>query len=275
MTPSLDFLDAAGSRLWRWTLAGTLVIATYASACVLALATWSDDEMIDETAGAFVVELASETMAPPAEMLDLAIGPPAEEVAAASAVAPTEAVQEQSQDESPDVAEAPLAPKPEVVVQKKQPVEKPDEKQVKDAPPRPEQVNLEQASAAPQKARAPPPVDAPPAKVAVAAKQGISSKPSEASLTWQKAVALHLNKHKTYPGRARDRGEEGVATVWISIDRSGKVIASQLVTTSGSQLLDKEAVDLVSRANPLPRPPSDIMDLAYDFTLPIRFRISK
>jgi protein TonB len=90
--------------------------------------------------------------------------------------------------------------------------------------------------------------------VAAAAKQGTSSKPSEATLSWQKAVALHLAKHKQYPSEARDHGDEGVATVWLSIDRSGKVLSTRLVATSGSQLLDKEAIEFLLRASPLPHP---------------------
>jgi protein TonB len=274
MSPNLDFLDAAGSRLKRWSLAAVFVVTMYASACALALVNWTEEEVIEETRGAFLVEIADEAVAPPAEKLNLALGPPQEEVAAASAVAPTPAVQEKSDIETPKIEEAPLAPKPEVVVQKQQPVEKPDEKEVKEDP-RPQQVNVEQASAAPQHAKAPPPTEAPVAAVAAAPRQGISSKPSEANLTWQKAVALHLNKHKTYPAQARENGDEGVAMVSITIDRSGKVISARLLTTSGFQLLDKEAVEVASRASPLPKPPGDMMELAYDFSQPIRFRMKK
>lgn len=271
MSPNLDFLDAAGSRFKRWSLAATFVATMYASACALALVNWAEEETVEETKGAFLVEIAAEATAAPTEKLNLAIGPPQEEVAASSAIAPTQSVTEKADIETPNIAEAPLAPKPEVVVQKQQPVEKPDEKEMKEDP-RPQQVNAEQAAAVPQHAKAPPPTEAPIATVAAAPKQGISSKPSEANLTWQKAVALHLAKHKKYPAESHD---EGVAIVSISIDRSGKVIASRLLASSGSALLDKEAVDVVTRASPLPKPPPDMMDLAYDFSQPIRFRMKK
>lgn len=174
-----------------------------------------------------------------------------------------------------NVAEAPLAPKPEVVVQKKQEeIEKPDENQQKEDP-RPQQEAIQEQAAAAQQAKAPPPIEAPPAEKAAAPAKGVSSKPTEATLSWQKAVALHLSKHKRYPGAARDKRQEGVVTVWISIDRSGKVISSHLIASSGSELLDKEATEVLARASPLPRPPSKITELAYDFTLPIRFRIPK
>ncbi|MCK9909844.1 energy transducer TonB, partial [Microbacteriaceae bacterium K1510] len=132
-----------------------------------------------------------------------------------------------------------------------------------------------QATSAPLEAKAPPPVEAPPAAVAMAPKQGVSSKPSEAQVTWQKAVALHLNKHKRYPSEAREKGEEGVAVVWFSIDRSGKVVTGKLQKSCGSTMLDKEAVEVLSRASPFPRPPSDMTDVSFSFALPIRFQIKK
>ena len=46
-------------------------------------------------------------------------------------------------------------------------------------------------------------------------------------MSWQKSLVLHLNKHKKYPHDARKNGHEGVANVSFTIDRSGKVIASQ------------------------------------------------
>ncbi|MEI9899003.1 MAG: TonB family protein [Hyphomicrobium sp.] len=188
---------------------------------------------------------------------------------------PMQEVKEKSESETPNVAESPLAPKPEVIVEKKQEVvEKPKEEPQKDEP-RPQIETVAQATSAPQEAKAPPPVEAPPAETAVGPKQGVSSKPSEAMITWQKAVALHLNKHKRYPGDAREHGEEGVAVVWFQIDRSGKMITGRLDRSCGSSQLDKEAVEVLSRASPFPRPPSGLTDLSFNFALPIRFQIKK
>ncbi len=53
-------------------------------------------------------------------------------------------------------------------------------------------------------------------------------------MSWQKSLVHHLNKHKKYPHEARKNGEEGVANVSFTIDRSGKVIHAQLTQSSGS-----------------------------------------
>lgn len=272
MSAHLEFLEGSGARLRRWVVAGALMVSMHAAAGALALVNWPADETADETAGAFLLELAPIAMAPPAEKLNLAIGMRAEE--AAAAVAPTEEVKEKADIEMPKVEEAPLAPEPELVIEKAKPVEEIEEEKAEEDP-RPEQKAIPVASAASQETSAPPPVEAPVAEKPVAPKQGLSSKPSEATLSWQKAVTLHLNKHKKYPSDARKHGEEGVANVSFSIDRSGKVIAARLDKSSGSELLDKEAVEVLSRASPFPQPPSDVTDFTISFALPIQFRIKR
>jgi protein TonB len=141
MSAHLDFIDAAGPRLRRWLIAGFLMVSVHATAGAHALMTWPEEETVEDTNGAFLLEIAPVPVSPPPEKLNLAAGPRTDEVAAASAIAPTPAVQEKSDVETPKVAEAPLAPRPEVIVQKQQPIEKPDDKQVKEDP-RPTQVNI-------------------------------------------------------------------------------------------------------------------------------------
>lgn len=270
MIAHLEFLEGSGARMRRWLVAGILMISMHAVAGALAFVNWPEDDTSDETEGAFLLELAPVAMAPPTEKLNVAIGARTDETAAA--VAPTEEVKEKSEIDMPKVEEAPLAPQPEVVVEKKVPIEEVEDEEAKEDP-RPEQKAIPVASSVPVETAAPPPVEAPPAEKPVAPKQGQSSKPSEATLSWQKAVALHLNKHKKYPYDARARGHEGVATVSFSIDRSGKVVVSHLDKSSGSDLLDQEAIEVLARASPFPRPPSDNTGSTFSFSMPIQFRI--
>jgi protein TonB len=94
-------------------------------------------------------------------------------------------------------------------------------------------------------------------------------------MSWHKSLSHHLNKHKKYPHEARKSGDEGVAAVSFTLDRSGKVISSHLDKSSGSDLLDKEAIEVLSRASPFPPPPSDVPNLTINLTLPIQFRIKR
>ena len=109
-----------------------MMVSMHAAAGAIAVMNWPEEEASDEDAGAFMLELAPVPVAPPTEKLNLAIGPRAEE--AAAAVAPTEEIKEKSEIETPKVEEAPLAPEPEVVVQKQTPVEEIEDRRGKGRP---------------------------------------------------------------------------------------------------------------------------------------------
>jgi protein TonB len=62
-----------------------------------------------------------------------------------------------------------------------------------------------------------------------------------------------------------------VTVVRFRVDRSGQVIASEVVKSSGSEVLDQEALELLKRASPLPAPPDAIAEEMLDNILPIYF----
>lgn len=57
------------------------------------------------------------------------------------------------------------------------------------------------------------------------------------------------------------------------MDRTGKVSERRLVQGTGSPILDAEALEILSRAQPLPLPPSDVMGETFRLIVPIRFRL--
>jgi TonB family protein len=67
----------------------------------------------------------------------------------------------------------------------------------------------------------------------------------------------YLNKIKRkilqiwqYPQKAYDQNEEGVVIVKMSIDASGRLAGTNLLSSSGSMLLDEGALGVVQRAAP-------------------------
>ncbi len=93
--------------------------------------------------------------------------------------------------------------------------------------------------------------------------------PSPAIASWQQALVARLARFQRYPAQAS--GAEGVVSLGFSIDRKGRVVSSRIVKSSGSALLDAEALALVKRAAPLPAPPAAIPDTDLSFIVPIRF----
>jgi periplasmic protein TonB len=87
--------------------------------------------------------------------------------------------------------------------------------------------------------------------------------------SWQQAVVAHLGRFQRYPAQAK--GATGIVNLSFSIDRQGHVLNSQIIKSSGSAVLDAEALSLLTRAAPLPAPPAAVPDSDLTFVLPIRF----
>jgi periplasmic protein TonB len=111
----------------------------------------------------------------------------------------------------------------------------------------------------------PQPKETPPVATAPSPPASVSS----ATASWQQSLVARLTKVQRYPAQAR--GVQGVVSLAFTIDRQGKVVSSKIVKSSGSAVLDAEALDLIKRAAPLPPPPADIADSDLSFVVPIRF----
>jgi protein TonB len=75
---------------------------------------------------------------------------------------------------------------------------------------------------------------------------------------WQTELAAHIERFKQYPQAARARGETGTVKALLTIDREGRLLHSSIVQGSGSAALDQEALAVLARAQPLPRPPGEL-----------------
>jgi TonB family protein len=96
-----------------------------------------------------------------------------------------------------------------------------------------------------------------------------SPKLAPAIASWQQAVVARLARFQRYPVQAKDA--TGVVNLSFSIDRQGHVLNSRVIKSSGSAVLDTEALSLLKRAAPLPPPPAGVPDSDLTFVVPIRF----
>ena len=83
-------------------------------------------------------------------------------------------------------------------------------------------------------------------------------------LTW-------LEAHKEYPRRARLRGQEGTVSLYVVIDRRGRLLDWRIEHSSGHDVLDREAIAMFERAQPLPRFPESLPGREVEFVVPISF----
>jgi protein TonB len=91
-------------------------------------------------------------------------------------------------------------------------------------------------------------------------------------VTYAAEVMSRISAAKRYPTSSRARREEGTARVSFALHRDGSVQGETLVTSSGHDALDEEALATVRRAAPYPPVPDDVaapLELQVDvaFTL--------
>ncbi|MEZ5813511.1 MAG: energy transducer TonB [Alphaproteobacteria bacterium] len=83
-------------------------------------------------------------------------------------------------------------------------------------------------------------------------------------------IRAWLEKHKTYPRRARLSGIEGIVTVDFTMSSSGQVLSKRIAKSSGHHILDQAALDAVEQATPLPAFPNELrqptMSLSISFS---------
>jgi periplasmic protein TonB len=238
--------------LLRWIFSGALVLAAHGGIAAT-LAQWHEPEDPAETASAIVIELAPLPVASMEVPNDIAPGP--EQVEAEMLPdQPVEKIEEKVEEKIEQ------APDPEVALVLPQ--------EVQPEPPRPMETQPAPATTAPQV-----PTNVQAALPAAPTEGAPNISNSNAIPRWKTAVVGLLERNKRYPSDARNRREQGVAQLAFSIDRQGRVVASRIVTSSGSSSLDKEALELAQRAQPFPPPPAELAGAQISLTVPIRFNI--
>jgi protein TonB len=247
--------------LVRWSLCAAVVIAAHGLAA-LALAGRSDEAELESGAPVVTIELAPLAVAPPVPPRDLAAGPlletESQERVAEDAPAPPER-KEPVKEKQEKVIEEPPAPDPEVAMAPEPP---PEEGPIEHKP-APAVALAAPVPTAPQSAAAP-------AKLAAAPAVAPVERPTSAAIaSWERLLVAQLERHKRYPPQAG--GKVGEARLAFSIDRAGRVLASRIVRSSGSEALDQEALALIRRAAPLPPPPAGLSDDRLSFVVPIRY----
>jgi protein TonB len=75
------------------------------------------------------------------------------------------------------------------------------------------------------------------------------------SAGWDHTVRGLIVSAQSYPRAAQARGEEGVAKVKLVISGGGKLVTAELVQSTGSATLDKEAIRIVQKVGSFPAPP--------------------
>ena len=269
--------------LRRWAISGAVVVAAYGGIAT-AMVAWHDPIEPAEPSAAIVIEFAPVLAGPTMQQTELPPGPEMV-MSDASPSKPTESLEEKPEEKVEQKVEAKLEQKVEEKVETK-PVEEPPpevarapDPEVAVEPPPPQEVKQETPQR--QEPRPPAPATTAPqfvpeqtAAIPAAPVQGQRTpNHSNAVPTWKTQIVALLERNKRYPESSQSRREQGVAQVFFSIDRQGRVIDSRVVRSSGAAALDEEALALLRRAQPFPVPPSVFTEDHVTLTLPLRFNM--
>jgi protein TonB len=102
--------------------------------------------------------------------------------------------------------------------------------------------------------------------------------PSEADLDDARSQYGHalwsaIEKHKNYPRIAQMRGWQGEAIVELILDGSGKLKSKKIISSSGYEVLDKQALDMIEKAAPFPVPPEVLRSSQFSIKVPVPFKL--
>lgn len=263
--------------LLRWGAAGLFILLAH-TVFVYGALFWRTVEGVASPPAAVMIELAPLPVSAPSQVDDVAPGQQmvqapeptktdAPDTPDESTPPPPEPLIEQALDKLPELPPAPFMsevtlpapqPKPEITEKderKPDPQKKPETKKPKPSRRPPAPVT----SAAPRS-------EAAPSRTTAAPSAGVSASNSQARASWAAMVSAHLNRFKRYPPGAQ--GLVGRPSVRFSLDGAGRVTSVSLSRSSGSALLDEEAVATVRRASPFPRAPDGS---GASFSVPVNF----
>jgi len=93
--------------------------------------------------------------------------------------------------------------------------------------------------------------------------------------SWHSEVHQRLGKAKRYPREALRYNSTGVSQVKVVLNSHGELMSASLQTSSGTKILDKEALATINRAAPFPAPPETLLvDGKVEFIAPIAFDVA-
>ncbi|MBF0450443.1 MAG: energy transducer TonB [Candidatus Magnetomorum sp.] len=87
-------------------------------------------------------------------------------------------------------------------------------------------------------------------------------------------LRLSIERHKEYPRSAKFRNIEGRVKVGFEIKKGGRVENVQIVSSSGTTLLDQAAINAIKKASPFPVPPVTVFELPLKLAIIIVFELT-
>lgn len=170
----------------------------------------------------------------------------------------------------------PIKPKPEPkkplpkkeLMPEPKPIEAAAEPVQAEPPPPPTVITATAEVETPPVITVPPPPPEPPKNVGPT-DDDINAALNQYGSTLGRAIA----KHKQYPKIAAMRGWQGECLLDLKLDGNGKVLSSSVKESSGFEVLDNQALEMVRKASPFPAPPDVLRGRNFNIIVPVSFKL--
>jgi protein TonB len=86
-------------------------------------------------------------------------------------------------------------------------------------------------------------------------------------------LARAIAAKKQYPRVAQMRGWQGEVLIDLKLDANGTVLETTILRSSGFEVLDKQALEMVKKAAPFPPPPEILKSNIFNIQVPVSFKL--
>lgn len=88
-------------------------------------------------------------------------------------------------------------------------------------------------------------------------------------------VAGFAKKFKSYPRVARDNNWEGKVVIRVSVKANGINASYRVLVSSGHEVLDKQALDMITKGRPRARIPPGLQGKDFSFDIPVYYEMKE
>jgi periplasmic protein TonB len=115
--------------------------------------------------------------------------------------------------------------------------------------------------------------NAPEADKAKAPNLGIGKDKKRLAAEWGRQISAYFELHKRYPNVKKNKS----ATVKVSLvlNRLGNVVNVGVLESSGDPAFDEAAIAMIRRSDPVPRPPAELTQDTFSYSLNVNFNEKK
>lgn len=91
--------------------------------------------------------------------------------------------------------------------------------------------------------------------------------------TYTNVLTRAIAAEKKYPKLAQMRQWQGEVLLKIEINPDGELVGAKIQKESRYKILNEEAIAMVNRASPFPKPPEDLQKSIFTVIVPISFKL--